>query len=66
MDLKLPAISSWPRPGASSRWAPLTQFEFMHAREFDRALEYEVDLNEADGHRGLAMIIEISGNKASL
>ena len=34
--------------------------------EFDRALEYEVDLNEADGHRGLAMIIEISGNKAAL
>ncbi len=23
------------------------------------------DLNEADGHRGLAMVIEISGNRAA-
>nr|MEE4269290.1 class I SAM-dependent methyltransferase [Candidatus Krumholzibacteria bacterium] len=31
--------------------------------EFDRAVEHEVELNEAAGHRGLAMVIEISGTK---
>ncbi len=32
--------------------------------EFDRTEELEVDLDEATGHRGPAMIIEITGNKA--
>ena len=34
--------------------------------EFDRAEELEVDLDEAQGHRGPAMILEISGNKISV
>lgn len=31
--------------------------------DFDRAEELEVELNEAAGHRGLAMVIEISGHR---
>lgn len=31
--------------------------------DFDQAVEHEVELNEAAGHRGLAMVIEISGTK---
>lgn len=31
---------------------------------FDRAEELEVELNEAEGHRGLAMVIEMAGNRA--
>jgi SAM-dependent methyltransferase len=32
--------------------------------EIDRACELEYELDEAAGHRGLAMIIELSGNRA--
>jgi SAM-dependent methyltransferase len=31
--------------------------------DLDHALEREVDLDEAEGHRGPAMVIELSGNK---
>lgn len=33
--------------------------------DFALAAEREVDLNEAEGHRGLAMVIEIAGNRSA-